>query len=568
MHVSDYYRLVLVPANVAVSAIRRAGLPVDLERINELRAAWTTEVLELERYVEGEAAKVGHLVKYSENHAASTDDLAKFLYDGLGLTCKSKTKPTPKYPQGQRSTADEDLSHYASLAVPDVPTTLKPEPTDHPIVKAILQIRSLSKGVGTYLDSFERTRRADGACHPHFNWALRTARISAENPPVHQIPERADRRVADAIKSIFIPRMGAFRVTSWNPKKGDFGGWDPRIHGSTWRWDISGAEACVRAGMFTYLYGVTDPVAYEYLRKGADIHSKTASLIYNVPEGTYTKGSYERDAVGKTTFFAKQFGAKEGTVKSQIWAKARYEISKEKAKEICANFDAGYSGLVKLYELDKRLLGDRSLASLAKGGPNAGYCEDAYGRRRAIPIPEGVKYIGDGQWDLDGMTWPAERPGYKDPRSELVYRLEHEFHVFANTPTQSTNAIDNHFMLALLQLGEYIPLQVPPIWERDGIPFPEAAGWQLNGGPGPAGKPMLAWHMNTVHDSGWGDSAPGYLEPTGKLVWRRCRAVPLDLRIEADMPYRVDFSVGPDMSNLTSYNVVAKAFGLEPLPER
>ena len=88
----------------------------------------------------------------------------------------------------------------------------------------------------------------------------------------------------------------------------------------------------------------------------------------------------------------------------------------------------------------------------------------------------------------------------------------------------------------------------------------------MNGGPGPGGKPLRAWHSNTVHDSGWGDCAPGYLEPLAKLVMRRCTAVPFDWRLEADVPYRVELSAGPNMGILFDYDKVAKQFGLDLIP--
>jgi hypothetical protein len=525
MHVADYYRDVLVPGNVAVSALRRAGLPISVERTRKFRAEWTKELAGLEAYVEGEAAKRGSSLRYSDKHAVDPPVLAKFLFSsaamgGYGLDAHGKSEKT-----GLPSTSDEDLAWYASLSVP--------RPDDDPLVRAVLQIRSLGGSLSKYVDKFESLRRADGCVHPKYNWALRTARLSAEDPPVHQIPERSDKRVANAVKSCIVPRVKPCLV----PEE-----WDPRVHGSCFRWDISGAEAAIRAAMLTHRYcSKPDPIAYDYIRLGKDIHSKTASLIYGVPEGTYTKGMYERDQVGKQSFFAKIFGAKWTTVRGNIWRQARIWLPDDEAKKINTKFDEGYTGLVELYEVDKWLLG------------TYGYSEDAYGRRRSIPVPSWARF--------DGERW---NQGSRDQQ----YELDHAFHIAANTPTQSTNAIDNIFMLALLYHGEYVDLRVPPMWEADGIMFPEAAGWQLHGGVGPGGKPLQAWHSNTVHDSGWGDCAPGHLEPTAKVVWRRCHAVPLDWRLEADVPYRIDLQVGPDMSCLTDYNVVAKKFGLDPLPKR
>ena len=525
MHIKDYYENVLIPGNVAVSALRRAGLPVDVRRIRAIRAAWLAELRDLESYVEGEAARRGAILKYSAKHSVDPGALAGFLYSppssgGYGLEVRRTTET------GQPSTADEDLSWYASLAVP--------RGDDDPLVRAVLKIRSIGGSLSKYLDKFESLRRSDGCVHPKYNWALRTARLSAEEPPVHQIPERADREVADAVKSCIVPRCSP----APDPES-----WDPRIHGSCFRWDISGAEAAIRAAMFTHRFcSRPDPIAWEYIRLGKDIHSKTASLIYGVPEGTYKKGSYERDAVGKQTFFAKIFGAKWPTVRANIWRAARLWLDDEQAKKINANFDSGYTGLAELYEVDKRRLGE------------LGYCEDAYGRRRRIRVPGAV---------FENGIWHYNREDHGTSR-----QVEHAFHVAANTPTQSTNATDNIWMIALLYHGEYVELRVPPMWDRLGIPFPEAAGWALHEGDGPGGKPLRAWHMNTVHDSGWGDAAPGHMEPAAKVIWRRCHAVPLDWRIEADVPYRIDLQVGPNMARLRAYNVVAKEFGLEPMPKR
>lgn len=557
MNIETYYHDILMPANVAVSAIRRAGLPIDIKRVNLQRDEWLKEIKSLETFVEGESAKSGVPLKYSEKHNVSPAHLAEYLYSASGLSL-----PIYGYTENDApSTDDSALSNFASISVP------WPTDDDYPnnIVKAILQIRSLAKGSGTYLTAFERTRRADGCSHPKFNWALRTSRLSAEDPPVHQIPERADKRVADAIKACIVPRCDSAPlveiVEQGKPKMWGRPDWDPRKHGSCFRWDIVGAEAAIRAAMLVHRFTSRNSlIAWDYLRLGKDIHSKTASLIYQVPEGTYKKGSYERDAVGKTTFFAKQFGAKWRAVQSQFWKKARVRLKDEKAQEIVKNFDLGYPELGELYLIDQDLLG------------RLGYAEDGYGRRRTIPLPTQVFYEGNGVWSVKGYKWkPADDPDFLEGPRELKYKvmeLEHCFHVMANTPTQSMNATDNLWMLALCYHGEYLDLAVPPMWEADGIPYPEAKEWALHEGPGPGGKPMLAWHMNTVHDSGWGDCAPGYLEATAKLIWRRCRALPFDWRLQADVPYRVDFSVGPDMATLMPYNKIAKQFGLEPLIER
>lgn len=538
MEIADYVRDVLVPANVAVSAMQRAGLPIDLDRLRALRAEWEAMVLDMERYVMGEADKAGTPIKYSAKHGVHPPYMAKFLWEGLKLDPRGPDGKPVLTKKGKASSGADALQKYASVKVP--------RPDDHPVVAAVLKIRSISKGFGTYLNSFERTVRSDGACHPKYNWALRTSRLSAEDPPVHQIPERADPLVANGVKSCIVPRegyVGYERIEEW----------DPRKHGSCWRWDIAGAEAAIRAAMMTDRYGVRDRIAYPYIREGKDIHSKTASLLYDVPEGTHVKGSYERDSVGKPVFFAKIFGAKWRAVQYQMWNEARLWIPDDEMRRLSDNFDRGYVGLTDLYQIDKIFLGRRMDSS------GLSWVEDPYGRRRAIPIPPSmVPRFRNDVWD-EGFI-----QDYQTQKS-----LNHAFHIAANTPTQSCNASDTLWMIALTTLGEYVELRVPGyLEERGGVLFPEAAGWALNEGPGPGGKPFRSWYMNTVHDSGWGDSAPGYLEPTMKVLARRCTAIPLDWRIQADIPYRIELKVGPNMDALQGYNKVAKKFNLEPMPER
>ena len=519
MRLQDYYRTVLMPANAAVSALRRNGLPVDLARLDAAVSGWRAQLAELTREVEGEAAARGSALKYDpETYSAGSKALADFLYRGLGLEPRKETKTG-------YSTDAESLASYASIPYP--------QPTDNPWVFRVLKIRSLAGAIGK-AEAYRTTRRSDGACHPKFNWALRTSRLSAEDPPVHQIPEHSDPEVADGIKSFMVPRVAP--APRWQD-------WDPRIHGSVLRWDIDGAEAAIRAANLTHRFCKRPDPAWEYIRLGKDIHAHTASLIDGKPESEYRKGMLMRDVMAKHTFFTRQFGGEWATVQASIWDHGRIRVEDEEAQRICAAFDDGHPGLVELYEIDKVNVAQR------------GYCEDGYGRRRWCEFPDDVQFKG---WGPDGKAkWfiPKGRGG----------ATARAWHVAANTPTQSMNATDCLWMVALCTHGEYVELRVPPMWEHLGVSHPDAAPWQLNGGRGPGGRPFQAWYSNTVHDSAWGDCAPGYLVPFAKLVHRRCRAVPFDWRLEADVPYRVSISVGPDYGHLESYAKAAKRFGLELL---
>ena len=80
MKVDAYVRDVLVPANVAVAAIQRAGLPIALELLRRTRVEWLAEIARLEKFVEAKAAEVGTPFKYSAKHGAHPPNVAKFLF--------------------------------------------------------------------------------------------------------------------------------------------------------------------------------------------------------------------------------------------------------------------------------------------------------------------------------------------------------------------------------------------------------------------------------------------------------------------------------------------------------
>lgn len=536
MHIWDTYRYEFVPANTACSAMRMAGMYVDVERAAAHVADFDAKLAKLEKYIEGEAAKAGVALKFSDKHAAPQKKLAAFLFTaprGLNLKVIEWSEKT-----GEPSTGSASLTWYASVD--------HPRKEDNKVVYAILKQRSLAGARAKYLIGFPAARRADGCIHPHSNWAtVRTARLSMSDPPVHQIPEHSDDEVATAVKSIFVPRVKPARTAAE---------WDPRRHGSFYRWDVAGAEAAIRAAVLTKRFCTSPLTLYDYIRSGKDMHAKTASIIFDVPEGTYKKGDSQRDVVGKQITFALLYGGSWKTVQTTIWDRARVWIDDDTAKRYFAAFFAGYPELPELYERDKRQLGETTVAMAASGRP--GYCEDGFGRRRGVVLPDGVTYEGV---DDDGVTQWTVPDDAKARRA-----LEHCFHVVANTPTQSMCAATVLWALALLYHGEYVPLAVPAMWTAP--LFPEARNWKIDG------QSLHAWQTNTVHDSGWGDCGPGKdgreLERVAKVIWRRCQAVPWDWLLDTDVPLRIELKVGADASDMRPYNTVAEQFGLEPMPLR
>lgn len=543
MDVNSYAHLVQQPAYVALEAARRIGLPVHEGRAMARRDAWQVELLEMERRVEGEARRRGFGLKYSSSHVPLPDSTFRdFLFSprGLGL------EPGRTTPTGKIARDDAALLDYAAVGPNhDRMNGVYRPGSDDPVVYDILRISSIKTARGTHLAGLLRWRRSDGCVHAKFNWnSPQTTRPSAEEPPIHQLPERANPEVAKAVKECIVPR-----VSPWLGSPDD---WDPRKHGWVAKVDVKGAEFVIRAGCVA-----RDPILVQYLREGRDAHARTSALFSGKPESYFAKGQpgrQYRNDVGKCGNFLLIFGGEWKALQLQIWKEARTWLEDAEAQELRKRFFAppnGYVGLARQYEDDTEQMVSR------------GYIEDDYGRRWEMPLPDGVTAYRNrsGTWEF---TFPKNLS--KDDRSKLWRTLAYRRHCYANRRTQCDQATTTLWDIALCYHGEYVELRVPPFWEARGVPFPEAAGWCMNEGPGPGGFPLRAWIFNEVHDSKWVDGAPGTLEPAMKIMFRRSMGVPADFLIDADQPRRVEMECGPDLGHLFPYDVVARRFGLDPAP--
>src|SRR5574337_1020253 len=140
--VEEYYRNVMMPGNVAVSAMRRAGIPINVERIQQQRAEWVQRLADYEAYLSNDAKRSGIELVFSEKHVPGRAALTEYIYGrGKGYPVEFTT------PTGLPSTDDEALLRYASIS--------NPWPDDDQDLTMLLKIRSLSKGINTFLDSFE-----------------------------------------------------------------------------------------------------------------------------------------------------------------------------------------------------------------------------------------------------------------------------------------------------------------------------------------------------------------------------------------------------------------------------
>ena len=168
-----------------------------------------------------------------EFNISSPKQLAKVLFEDLGLPCKKKTK------SGYSTNAD----------------VLESIANKHPIVPMILEYRTLSKLSSTYVDSLLKQIHADGRVHSIFKQTeTRTGRISSTEPNMQNIPVRKE--LGREMRRFFIAREGCLLVDA----------------------DYSQIELRVLASV------CGDENMQQGFLSGSDIHTSTAAQVFGLPE--------------------------------------------------------------------------------------------------------------------------------------------------------------------------------------------------------------------------------------------------------------------------------------------
>lgn len=220
---------------------------------------------------------------------ASPKQLGEVLFDKLQLDPKAKKTKT-----GQYATGEDVLLKLAST---------------NPIVADILAFRELTKLRSTYVDALpEMVNPKTGRVHTSYAQAVAvTGRLSSNNPNLQNIPVRTER--GKEIRKAFIPRDDKHVLLS-----ADYSQIELRIVAA-----ISG-----------------DPAMCEAFRNGKDIHTATASKVYNVAENEVTK---EMRYKAKSVNFGIIYG------QGAFGLADNLGISRTEAKEIIDNYKKQFAGI-------------------------------------------------------------------------------------------------------------------------------------------------------------------------------------------------------------------------------
>jgi len=214
--------------------MEREGVRIDVEALQHYSASLRTERDEVE-------SRIFQLAGHSFN-ISSPKQLGEVLYEELKIVDKPPRTATKQY-----STA-EDVLHKLR--------------DKHPIVSQILEYRSLSKLVSTYLDSFPKLIDSrTGRLHTIYNQTVTaTGRLSSSNPNLQNIPIRTER--GREIRKAFVARDENYSVLA-----ADYSQIELRIIAS-----LSHDENMTAA-----------------FANGHDIHASTAARIYHTDIESVTK---------------------------------------------------------------------------------------------------------------------------------------------------------------------------------------------------------------------------------------------------------------------------------------
>ncbi len=279
--VENLFNDVEVPLIKVLANIEREGINLDVPVLREFSAQLQIDIANVEKEIQDLAG--------TKFNVSSPKQVGEILFEYLKITDKAKKTKT-----GQYATGEEVLSKLEGT---------------HPIVSKILDYRELVKLKSTYVDTLpELVNKKTNRIHTSFNQVVAvTGRLSSDNPNLQNIPIRTER--GRQIRKAFIPRDKDHILLS-----ADYSQIELRIVAS-----ISG-----------------DKNMCEAFRLGKDIHTATASKVFNVAESDVTK---EMRYKAKSVNFGIIYG------QGAFGLAENLGISRTEAKEIIDNYKKEFSAI-------------------------------------------------------------------------------------------------------------------------------------------------------------------------------------------------------------------------------
>ncbi len=293
------------PLCEVLASMEVLGVKVDSDGIRSFGEGLKADIRELEQKI---YAQAGH-----EFNISSPKQLGKVLFDEMGL-------PRGKKNHRGYSTSAEVMDELVNI---------------HPIAQDILDYRTLTKLLSTYVDGLLSEVCPDGRVRSEFRQTeTRTGRISSSNPNMQNIPVRKE--LGRNMRKFFVAEEGKILLDA----------------------DYSQIELRVLSSMSG------DKNMQEAFLSGADIHTRTASQVFGLPE-EFVDPNMRRAA--KAVNFGIIYGIGAFSLSKDI------NCSVAEADRYIKNYLGTYPGI------------DEFMQKTVEGAERDGYVTTLFGRRRYIP---------------------------------------------------------------------------------------------------------------------------------------------------------------------------------------
>jgi DNA polymerase-1 len=328
----ELFREIEMPLLKVLADMESAGVKIDTDALIKSAEVLRKQIIKLEEDIISDAGE--------EFNVSSPKQLGVILFEKLKLDPKAKMTKTKQY-----STSEEVLVRLKQ---------------NHPIVKNVLEYRSLKKLLSTYVEALPKLiNPKTGKIHTSYNQTVAaTGRLSSNNPNLQNIPIRDAK--GREIRKAFIPTDSDHIFYS-----ADYSQIELRIMAS-----FSGDEGMIEA-----------------FRQGEDIHATTASKIFGVGLDEVTS---EMRRKAKTANFGIIYGI------SAFGLSQRLNIPRTEAKELIDGYFHNF-GRVKKY-----------MEEQIEKGREKGYVETIMGRKRYLNDINSANSVVRGIAERNAINAPIQ----------------------------------------------------------------------------------------------------------------------------------------------------------------
>ncbi|MDO8557117.1 MAG: DNA polymerase [Candidatus Jorgensenbacteria bacterium] len=332
-HKLEHYKLTKIFEEIEMPLVRVLaqmelwGIGVNKEKLKKLHGEVKKETSALEKKIYAQAKTTFNI--------NSPAQIAQVLSEKLGIKELAKRKTS----SGQLKTGRDVLEEIADA---------------HPIIPLILSYRENFKILSSFIEPLQSLIGEDGRIHTtYLQTGTATGRLSSEKPNLQNIPQES--QWSEKLRSAFEAKRG------WSLLSFDYAQMELRLLAH-----VSGDEEFKKA-----------------FRGNYDVHTETASRIFNVPSEKVTKAMRR---IGKTLNFGVIYG-----MGARSFAKTS-GVTLEEAKKAIEKYYSDFPDIKRWQE--------KTLAEVKEKG----YAENIHGRKRWFDLQHSQR----GEYERAAVNMPIQ----------------------------------------------------------------------------------------------------------------------------------------------------------------